>query len=367
MELQALIDLSHFYGNDPTFVLAGGGNTSYKADGVLAVKGSGSSLASICDEQFVRMDLSKLRDILHKNYPEEDAARETASLADMMAARLPGEEAKRPSVEAVLHAIFPQAYVCHTHPARINGLTCSKDAEVAFARIFGNTAVWIPLIKPGYVLAAECNARFAEYEKYTGRFPNVVILQNHGLFVAADTPEEIHRLSSEVMAKLQAEVSVTPDFTEIDYDVQPYKTHYSMHAALKGKWLSVLGHGSEAVQPFLQSEEAFAPLAKPFTPDHIVYCGAYPMFVAADDLDDALEAYQAKHGLYPKIVAIQGYGVFACGNTENEAELAKTLFLDSVKIASYVPFFGGANPLSPEMIDFILNWEAEAYRKKESI
>ena len=39
-ELTALADMSNLYGSNPEFVLAGGGNTSYKNEDWLFVKGS---------------------------------------------------------------------------------------------------------------------------------------------------------------------------------------------------------------------------------------------------------------------------------------------------------------------------------------
>ena len=40
--LAALVGFSHKYGSNPEFVLAGGGNTSFKTDEYLFIKGSGS-------------------------------------------------------------------------------------------------------------------------------------------------------------------------------------------------------------------------------------------------------------------------------------------------------------------------------------
>ena len=45
---------------NPNYVLAGGGNTSYKNDETLFVKGSGTSLATIKAEDFVRLERAKL-------------------------------------------------------------------------------------------------------------------------------------------------------------------------------------------------------------------------------------------------------------------------------------------------------------------
>ena len=115
--LSVLCEFSHKYGSNPEFVLAGGGNTSAKDDDYLYIKGSGSSLATIKPEQFVKMNRAKLAGMWQKDYPAAEDEREAAVLADMMAAKAPGEESKRPSVETLLHNLFPQKYVLHVHPA----------------------------------------------------------------------------------------------------------------------------------------------------------------------------------------------------------------------------------------------------------
>ena len=124
-ELTALADMSNLYGSNPEFVLAGGGNTSYKNEDWLFVKGSGTALATIKPGEFVKMDRHALGAMWDKDYPAGEAEREAAVLADMMAARAPGEN-RRPSVETLLHELFAQRYVLHVHPAAINGITCAK-------------------------------------------------------------------------------------------------------------------------------------------------------------------------------------------------------------------------------------------------
>ncbi|MBO6052858.1 MAG: class II aldolase/adducin family protein, partial [Clostridia bacterium] len=134
--LATLVEYSNRYGADAGFVLAGGGNTSMKTADTLYVKGSGTSLASIREEGFVKMDRAKLAAIWEKTYSGDQAAREAEVLADMMAAKLPGEEAKRPSVETLLHDLFPQTFILHVHPSRVNALTCSKEGADGVKRLF---------------------------------------------------------------------------------------------------------------------------------------------------------------------------------------------------------------------------------------
>ena len=49
-DIKSLVGMSNKYGADAEFVLAGGGNTSYKTDDTLYIKGSGTSLATITEE-----------------------------------------------------------------------------------------------------------------------------------------------------------------------------------------------------------------------------------------------------------------------------------------------------------------------------
>ena len=277
--MEKLVAFSRRYGGDTSLVIAGGGNTSMKENGVLYIKGSGTALATIAPEDFVKMDLGKLLEIPEKTYPAEDAPREAAFLADILAARLPGEEHKRPSVETLLHALFPQRYVLHLHPTLVNGLTCARHGAEAAAELFP-AAVWVEECRPGYTLAA----RLAEKVKGGA---DTVLLQNHGVFFAAETPEELDAMLKGMLSRLQ-------EAFDRDYD-----------AALD-------------LAPSLE---------RPFTPDHIVYCGLGP------NLPD----------------------------TEN----ATLLWQDARRIAHYAAAFGGQRPMSDDLVSFITHWEAESYRKKQ--
>lgn len=50
-----------------------------------------------------------------------------------------------------------------------------------------------------------------------------------------------------------------------------------------------------------------------------------------------------------------------------EAETAREVFVDAVKIAYFAKAFGGVKPMTPDLIDFIVNWEVESYRSKVSL
>ncbi|MDR0465332.1 MAG: class II aldolase/adducin family protein [Treponema sp.] len=192
MSIEKLAELSRFYGSNPEYTLAGGGNTSFKDEKTLFVKASGFSLADATADSFVKMDRQALNAIWEKTYPASSNEREKEILADLMAARKDGE--KRPSVEALLHDIIPFSYVVHLHPALVNGLCCSKNGETAFKVIFCEDTLWIPSTNPGYILSRLVKTALDEYYAAQKKHPSVILLQNHGIFAGANTIEGIKRV-----------------------------------------------------------------------------------------------------------------------------------------------------------------------------
>ena len=343
--LEALIEYSRRYGADPALVNAGGGNTSAKENGIMYIKCSGTALAQASADSFARMDMTALEATLTKKYPDTDKEREAAFLADMMAARCEGEENKRPSVETLLHALFPQKFVLHLHPALVNGLTCSKGNETLAREILGENVVWIPACRPGYILAMLMYEKF----KQAGGNINVVLLENHGVFFAADTVAELDKLLCDMMDKLMACVSDKPEVKIEAADEQGMKL-----AKLGGFDFCFKVSGKSALE-FAASREAATDMMTPFDPDQVVYCGAGAEFVC-----DITKTEKVNR----KVVILKSSGIYAMGNTEKQATNAALLTADSVNIAVYTRAFGGASHLSAELVDFLVNWEAESYRQK---
>jgi rhamnose utilization protein RhaD (predicted bifunctional aldolase and dehydrogenase) len=373
MSLQALIGLSRFYGGDPEYVLAGGGNTSWKDGGTLYVKGSGFSLAEASAASFVKMDRKALSLIWEKTYSESDKERESAVLADMMAARKTGEEQKRPSVEALLHDILPFAFVAHLHPALANGLTCSQRGEEIAKKTFNEGMIWIPSTNPGYILSALVKKEMGAYYEKHGKFAPVILLQNHGVFVGADSADDIKKLYDQLMTKIGGMITRKPDFS--DETRKCADSVIAVGTALGiARTLAELGGtvafmtGGEIFQ-FVKDRASFYPVSSAFTPDHIVYSGSDPLFVEVQTEEGIRQAWKdhvKKTGRNPKIIAVQGLGIFGVGASEKAANLALDLFKDTIKVAVYTQAFGGPLFMTADKIDFINNWEVERFRSSVS-
>lgn len=364
--LNELVAMSHKYGSNPALVLAGGGNTSYKNEENIYIKGSGTALATIEAAGFVKMDRSKLEVLWQTQYSSDEKTREAQVLADMMAAKCPGEEAKRPSVETLLHNLLAQRFVLHLHPAMVNGITCGQEGEQVCRRLFPE-AVWIESTKPGYILALLCKEKIDAYKEEIGKEPQVLFLQNHGVFVAGDEVCEIDAIMEQILNTIRGEVKRMPDRRECAYDEQVVEAVKAELVQLYRGGAVIKHIANEDVMALAASKEAFEPVAHSFTPDHIVYCKTEPIYLEnVAELAEAFGKYEAEHGFKAKIVMIKGLGLFACGASEKEANTAAMVFEDAIDIAVYSESFGGALPLEEYLVEFIANWEVESYRAKMS-
>ncbi|MFC2115944.1 class II aldolase/adducin family protein [Bacteroidota bacterium] len=148
--LDELVRISNFYGRDKQYVIAGGGNTSFKTDDRIWVKASGYPLASISIEGLAELDRKKLEVISSKSYSGDSLTRENEIKTDLNAACI--SEGKRPSVETSLHNLIDYRFVVHLHPTLVNGLLCADKAEVILKDIFGKEVISIPYTDPGYLL-----------------------------------------------------------------------------------------------------------------------------------------------------------------------------------------------------------------------
>jgi rhamnose utilization protein RhaD (predicted bifunctional aldolase and dehydrogenase) len=202
--LDVITELSHEFGT-AEYVKGGGGNTSAKTTDTLWVKPSGTTLAGLTPESFVAMDRKKLAQLFEIEPPSDSSARE-ALVKDMMADAVKPGSTGRPSVEAPLHDIMPGTFVVHTHCTIVNGMTCARHGAAACARLFPD-ALWVPYVDPGFTLCMEVRRRL--------RGQRLVILENHGIFVAGESANEVRATYHRVIDALRAEYAKAGIATEL--------------------------------------------------------------------------------------------------------------------------------------------------------
>lgn len=383
-QIEDLIAISRKFGQDSRFVIAGGGNTSYKDENRLWVKASGHALATITEDGFAVLDRALLNEMGEKAYNEDTAIREEQVKNDLAVACVTKD--RRPSVETSLHNCMGFAFVVHLHPTLVNGLMCSVNAEAACKEIFPD-ALYIEYTDPGYTLFKKVYDRIKAYKAEKGKEPQVIFLQNHGIFVGGDTTAEIEGIYSEVLGKLEAKVAALPEgdtaVSETVTDVVPairqmlsrsgrgYKTLKVTKNALVDFFIdgcSVTSTGSVTDCP---GKSGFDKIAKPFTPDIIVYCKSSYIFIEAESdeeilkqAEEEIEAFVSGKGYTPKVLLIKGIGLIAVGDSSRNAQIITDVFTDAMKVAFYAQSFGGEHPMERAWIDFIDNWEVENYRRK---
>jgi rhamnose utilization protein RhaD (predicted bifunctional aldolase and dehydrogenase) len=100
--------------------------------------------------------------------------------------------APAPSVETLLHAILPQAYVDHTHADAVLSISNSPAGEERIREIYGDRVVVIPYIMAGFDLASFCAREFPRQasERTVG-----MVLLSHGVFsFGADARESYEQM-----------------------------------------------------------------------------------------------------------------------------------------------------------------------------
>ena len=371
-ELEDLIKISQKYGADSRYVIAGGGNTSYKNAEKLWVKASGHALATITEDGFAVLDRALLNPMGEKAYSADTQQREEQVKNDLASACLTRD--RRPSVETSLHNCLGFAYVVHLHPTLVGGLMCSANAEEGCKELFPD-ALYIEYTDPGYTLFKKVYDRVMAYKAAKGHEPQVIFLQNHGIFVGADTTEEIEAIYADVLGKIESKVMPLPEGEAPICDcVTDTIPAIRQMVSRDGRGLKTLQVTNNAlIQSFTESEEAFAKVAVPFTPDIIVYCKSQYIYIAPSSPEDLLEqaeakieAYIAQRGHTPKVLLIKGIGLVAVGDHAKNASIITDVFTDAMKVAWYAQCFGGEHAMEPAWIDFIDNWEVENYRRKVS-
>ena len=367
--IQDLIDISRYYGCNNRFVIAGGGNTSYKDDAKIWVKASGSSLATIAEDGFAVLDRSKLNLMSEKKYSADAAEREEQVKNDLADATL--TKGKRPSVETSMHNIIQYAYVVHLHPTLVNGLMCAQDGFTKLTELFGDKQVYVPYTDPGYVLFKKVEESIWEYRKINKEEPQVIWLQNHGIFVAADSINEIKVIYTRIIEKLERAVTIQLPLGDRPFCSCTELILPGLRMMLSKEGLKTLKvRKNNLIKFFYDSEIEQKNIARPFTPDAIVYCKSNYLFLNQEDpeavlieAETAIADFKQKQGYLPKVILIKSVGLVAVGDNTRQCDIILDVFEDAMKIAFLSKSFGDAHPMTQDQIDFIDNWEVENYRR----
>jgi len=368
--LMELIEVSRQYGKDKSFVIAGGGNTSYKDSDHIWIKASGAALETIDESGFVCLSREKLKIVSTKEY-SRDATQREAEVKSDLAAAIVSSGNNRPSVETSMHEIIDYPFVVHTHPTLVNALMCSNNAKSVCQELFGDHSLFIPYTDPGYILFKKVETEIIGYTTSHGKAPQLIFLENHGIFVAANTISEINEIYASVMEKINQRIGEPmpadkqkPFSSLIIENIQRLNSGFQDFTAI-GQESKLIHHFSKDSKSFLKANTAF-------TPDDIVYCKAYYVFIPAiandqDQLEVAktlIAGYLNTYSYLPKVLVLEGQGVVAVEENLKSALNVMEVYTNILKISFLSENFGGPKFMNKAQIEFIDNWEVENYRRK---
>jgi len=363
--LELLVEISHYYGNNLSYVIAGGGNTSYKTAEKLWIKASGVSLADISKEGFVTLSRKRLGLMEEKDYSKDPNLRENEVKTDLNNAIL-NPDKLRPSVETSLHNLISYLFVIHTHPTIINAMMCAKNARQEVEDRFGSEALFVEYTDPGFILFKKLQAQIQTYKVNFGKVPKIIFLQNHGIFVGANSPHEVKAIYDSIESRIRERKELILPKVEI-------KEYVSSTSQTVAEYYAARSLESKAFKSFLSDHfsatpQSYQKISKPFTPDIIVYCKSNYLFleegIKGGDTIAKLEQFEKKHGYYPKVIVEEQGGLILVEESDRSIQIVLEVFTDMMKISYLSEQFGGPHFMTDEQISFIDNWEVENYRRK---
>src|SRR5665648_1004806 len=266
--LAQLIEVSKLYGKDKTFVIAGGGNTSFKDENYIWVKASGVALETMDENGFVCLSRAKLKIVSAKTYSHNATKREAEVKADLANA-IVSKGGNRPSVETSMHEIIDFQYVVHTHPTLVNALMCSINAEKICYELFGDQALFIPYTDPGYILFKKVETEIRQFTVKFAKAPQIIFLENHGVFVAADSIPAINEIYSSIIQKINSKISQPFPMDDAKSFESPIIDQIQQLHPEFGTFVAK-GIESSLIHHFTTDQKSFQKANTAFTPDDIV-------------------------------------------------------------------------------------------------
>ncbi|MFW6087617.1 MAG: bifunctional aldolase/short-chain dehydrogenase [Myxococcota bacterium] len=382
---------SRLIGADPSLVLHGGGNTSVKTTlpddmgqpaRVICVKGSGWNLDAIEPAGLPAVRLEPLL-ALRKLDRLSDEAMVNAQRVRMLDSRGPN-----PSVETLLHAFLPHAYIDHSHADAILALADQPEAERICQDVFGDRLAVVPYIMPGFALAklaAEVHEAHPEAE-------GLVLLQ-HGLFTFGDDARQSYE--RHVRAVDDARAHIHGRQPKVAVPEPPGGPAFAALAPVlrgrlqdEGRRYVLEWRRSPIIDRFL-GHPALESISQhgPATPDHVIRTKRLPLLLDTAALGDiaAIEAHVAERvGSYrqayrayverqkarsgrdvtpldpdPRVILVPGVGLVTAGATEKEARVAADIYEHTMDVILSAEAVGTYQALNEDDLFDMEYWSLE--------
>ena len=323
-------------GSNRLLVQGGGGNVSWKDDGCLWVKASGTRIGdALTSDIFVPVDLELLRQ-------EISAGNFDASPV------LLTESDRRPSIETMFHGILPQKYVVHLHEINSLSRLVGRNSKRVFEELMPTELAWsfVPYHKPGPELAKGIHDSSDSLTDL-----DFIFLENHGVIVADDELEMLN----DKLEKFKNIFTIEPRAVQIgnlasERDVpKPLMNEFS--------WVMDPDIEVLAIDPSLID---YVENNWVMYPDHAVFLGAKACIVELSDIDEQNSDVLVKNSF----IFVSQLGVLK-HKQATVAELDQLLCYSDVLRRIYVNT--DLRNLEYDEVLALIDWDAEKYRQSVAV
>lgn len=369
-----LIGRSRRLGSDPRNTNFAGGNTSAKGAledpvtredvEVMWVKGSGGDLGTLTESGLAVLRLDRLRSLVDV-FPGEEAEDDMVAALDYC---LHGNGGAAPSIDTSMHGLIEMAHVDHLHPDSGIAFATAIDGPELTQRCFGDSVIWVPWRRPGFVLGMELSRIQRENPQAIG-----CILGGHGITAWGADSTECEANSLRIIRTAEEYISenghrepfgqILPGYEPLDL-VDRHAIAARLAPVLRGMASHdrrMVGHyvDSEVVLDFL-AREKHPDLARLGTscPDHFLRTKVRPLVFdlpATSPVDEMITRLQDLHAEYrteyteyyqrwagadsppmrgadPAIILIPGIGMFSFGANKQTARVAGEFFVNAINV-----------------------------------
>jgi len=380
---------SRLLGREPALVLHGGGNTSVKArthnifgeeEDILYVKGSGWDLATIEAKGFTPLRLqptARLATLPH--LADTEMMRLLRSYAIL-------PDAPAPSVESVLHAILPFKFVDHTHADALLAIANTPDGAQRVADLYGEQALIVPYVMPGFALAKACAERLAAYPDI--RRLSCVVLMNHGLFTFGETAKEAYSQMIELVTRAEEYIQRRGAWQIVFPPARPPSGPLrATLAALRrevsqaaGAPMIVITHSDDKSLGFARRPDVAAIARRgPATPDHTIRTKCLPL--VGRDVAGYCEEYRAYFEQHrnlvdgpltmldpaPRVILDPELGMLTAGRSVKDAQIAADIYAQTMDVILRAESLGGWRALPAADLFRVEYWDLEQAKLKKPV
>jgi rhamnose utilization protein RhaD (predicted bifunctional aldolase and dehydrogenase)/NAD(P)-dependent dehydrogenase (short-subunit alcohol dehydrogenase family) len=383
-------------GAESALVLHGGGNTSAKGRAktilgedldVLFIKGSGWDLATIepPGHPAVRLDpLRKLRAL--------DDLSDEAMVNEQRIALLDAS-APNPSIECLLHAFLPFPFVDHTHADAVLAIADQPNALEICREVYGDGLVFVPYVKPGFLLAQACAKAFEQNRERA----DVIVLQQHGIFTFGPDARTSYERMIDAVTRAERHVSerrprVATSSASISRDSNALRRRVApiLRGVLeRAGGPSVLDWDESPSARAFVDDESSSKLSQigPATPDHVIRTKPWPMVVPHLDphapdaairaaMEHACARFSETYKNYvnegvaargprkqldsaPRVTLVPGVGVVGAGKTKKDASIAREIYGHTIDVVRAATSIGSYRPVAPLDLFDLEYWPLE--------